>query len=51
MKQNQYNVDFKFIEEPEEFDKHTDRERLAYCLGATLYMPALRNFAEIVLYK
>lgn len=51
MKQNQYNVDFKFIEEPEEFDKHSDREWLAYCLGATLYMPALRNFAEIVLQK
>ncbi|MDY2820371.1 MAG: HpcH/HpaI aldolase/citrate lyase family protein [Hominisplanchenecus sp.] len=51
MKQNQYNVDFKFIEEPQEFDKHTEREQLAYCLGATLYMPALRNFAEIVLKK
>lgn len=51
MRQNQYNVDFKFIEEPREFDKHTEREQLAYCLGATLYMPALRNFAEIVLKK
>lgn len=51
MRQNQYNVDFKFIEEPWEFDKHTEREQLAYCLGATLYMPALRNFAEIVLKK
>lgn len=51
MKQNQYNVDFKFIEEPTEFDKHMEREQLAYCLGATLYMPALRNFAEIVLKK
>lgn len=51
MRQNQYNVDFKFIKEPQEFDKHTEREQLAYCLGATLYMPALRNFAEIVLKK
>lgn len=51
MRQNQYNVDFKFLEEPQEFDRHTEREQLAYCLGATLYMPALRNFAEIVLKK
>ena len=30
MRQNQYNLDFKFIEEPIEFDRHTDREQLAY---------------------
>lgn len=51
MRQNQYNLDFKFIEEPIEFDRHTDREQLAYCLGATLYMPALRDFSQIVLQK
>jgi len=32
-----------FYKEPEPFTKYTERETLAYALGATLYMPALRE--------
>lgn len=51
MKHNQYNVDFEFIREPEPFDKYSDRAFLSYCLGGTLYMPAIRQFSEIVIDK
>jgi citrate lyase beta subunit len=33
----------EFVRAPLEFDKFTARERLKYCLGATLYMPGTRN--------
>lgn len=49
MRHNQYGINFQFMKEPEEFDKYTDKEFLSYCLGATLYMPALRDFSQIVL--
>ena len=39
-----YNPDFKFVVEPEHFDKYTDRELLQYCLGATMYMPGFKDF-------
>lgn len=51
MKHNQYNVDFEFVREPEPFDKYSDRAFLSYCLGGTLYMPAIRQFSEIVINK
>ena len=31
-----YNPGFKFVVEPEHFNKYTDRELLQYCLGATM---------------
>jgi citrate lyase beta subunit len=48
MRHNQLGGNVKFVEEPIEFDKHTDKELLAYCLGAALYMPALKDFATII---
>lgn len=51
MKHNQYNVEFEFIKEPEAFDKYSERDFLSYCLGGTLYMPAVRQFSEIVINK
>ena len=42
MRHHLYNPDFKFVVEPESFNKYTDRELLQYCLGATMYMPARR---------
>lgn len=49
MRHHQYNPDFKFVVEPEHFDKYTDRELLQYCLGATMYMPGFKDFAPKIL--
>ena len=49
MRHHLYNPDFKFVVEPEVFDKYTDRELLQYCLGATMYMPGTKDFAPKVL--
>ena len=39
MKHHRHKPGFKFVVEPVEFGKYTERELLQYCLGATLYMP------------
>lgn len=49
MRHHLYNPDFKFVVEPENFDKYTDRELLQYCLGATMYMPGTKDFAPKIL--
>lgn len=49
MRHHLYNPDFKFVVPPENFNKHTDRELLQYCLGATMYMPGTKNFAPKIL--
>ncbi len=49
MRHHLYNPDFKFVVEPEHFDKHTDRELLQYCLGATMYMPGYKDFTPKIL--
>ncbi|MCR2046574.1 HpcH/HpaI aldolase/citrate lyase family protein [Acetatifactor muris] len=49
MRHHQYNPDFKFVVNPESFDKYTDREILQYCLGATMYMPGTKDFAPKIL--
>lgn len=49
MRHHLYNLDFKFLVEPEEFNKYTDRELLQYCLGATMYMPGTKDFAPKIL--
>lgn len=49
MKHHKYNPDYKFVREPEEFNKYTDRSMLQYCLGATMYMPGTKNFTEAIL--
>ena len=49
MKHHLYNPDFKFVLEPEHFDKNTDRELLQYCLGATMYMPGFKDFTPKIL--
>ncbi len=41
----------KFVIEPENFDKYTDREMLRYCLGATMYMPGTKDFLQPILTK
>lgn len=49
MRHHLYNPDFKFVVEPEHFNKHTERELLQYCLGATMYMPGFKDFTPKIL--
>lgn len=49
MRHHKYNPDYKFVKEPEEFDKYTDRQFLQYCLGANMYMPGIKDFTEAIL--
>lgn len=51
MKHHQYNPGFKFVKEPVEFDKYTDRSLLQYCLGATMYMPGTKDFVQKIVEK
>lgn len=51
MKHHQYNPNYKFIKEPVDFNKYTDRSLLQYCLGATMYMPGTKDFAQAVIDK
>lgn len=48
MRHHNYNKNFKFVVEPMEFDKYTDRKILQYCLGATMYMPGHKDFASAI---
>lgn len=49
MRHHMYNPNYKFIVDPMEFNKYTDRAMLQYCLGATMYMPGNKNFAQAIL--
>jgi citrate lyase beta subunit len=51
MKHHKYHPEYKFIVDPMEFDKYTDKSILQYCLGATMYMPGVKNFAPKILSK
>ena len=41
----------KFVIEPINFDKYTERDMLRYCLGATMYMPGTKDFLQPILDK
>ena len=49
MRHHKYNTEYKFVKEPEDFNKYTDRSMLQYCLGATMYMPGTKDFTEAIL--
>lgn len=49
MRHHLYNPDYKFVVPPMEFDKYTDRAMLQYCLGATMYMPGNKDFAQAII--
>lgn len=49
MRHHQYHPGFRFVREPESFDKYTDKELLQYCLGATMYMPGTKDFSSKIL--
>lgn len=49
MRHHLYNQEFHFVKEPEEFNKYTDLTLLKYCLGATMYMPGTKDFADKII--
>ncbi|MDX9694758.1 MAG: HpcH/HpaI aldolase/citrate lyase family protein [Bacteroidales bacterium] len=49
MRHHQYNKNFKFVIDPLQFDKNTEKELLQYCLGATLYMPGTKEISPKIL--
>lgn len=51
MRFHKYNPGFKFVNPPTEFNKHTDRDTLQYCLGSTLYMPGTKDIKDKVVNK
>ncbi|MFI3296600.1 MAG: HpcH/HpaI aldolase/citrate lyase family protein [bacterium] len=51
MQHHQYNVNYKFLQQPIQFDKYTSKDLLQYCLGATMYMPGHRDFASAIISK
>ena len=51
MKHHQYNSSYKFVKEPVDFNKYTERDLLQYCLGATMYMPGTKDFAQAIIEK
>lgn len=51
MRHHQYNPSYEFYKAPVEFDKYTDRSLLQYCLGATMYMPGTKDFAQAIIGK
>jgi citrate lyase beta subunit len=51
MRHHQYNTNFKFVKEPVDFNKNTDKKLLQYCLGGTLYMPGTKDILEKILKK
>lgn len=51
MKHHHYKEDFKFVVEPIDFNKYTEKSVLQYCLGATMYMPGYTDFASIIMTK
>lgn len=49
MRHHLYNKEFEFVLSPEEFDKNTSKELLQYCLGATMYMPGIKDFTNKII--
>lgn len=51
MRHHAHQPKSKFVIEPVNFDKYTDRNLLRYCLGATMYMPGTKDFLQPILTK
>lgn len=51
MRHHQYNPTFSFVKAPVDFNKYTPREFLPYCLGASMYMPGVKDFTDKILTK
>ena len=48
---HKYNSNYKFVKEPEAFDKYSEKDFLRFCLGATMYMPGTKEFAPAIINK
>ncbi|MGY6629538.1 MAG: HpcH/HpaI aldolase/citrate lyase family protein [Wenzhouxiangella sp.] len=46
MQHNTHNSAFRFVQQPEAFNRFTEKSLLQYCLGATLYMPGTRQVVD-----
>ncbi len=51
MRHHMHKSGIDFCVLPQEFNKHSDRSFLQYCLGGTLYMPSTRNILDKILSK
>lgn len=51
MKHHQYQHAVHFLVEPVDFNRHSEKSLLQYCLGATLYMPGNMKIAHKLLQK
>lgn len=49
MRHHRYNPEFRFVEDPVDFDRRTAPHLLRYCLGATMYMPGYQDFTQKIL--
>ena len=46
---HKYNPSYKFVKAPENFNKYSEKEFLRFCLGATMYMPGTKDFAQAII--
>lgn len=51
MRHHKYNQEFKFVVNPIEFNRFSEKEVLEYALGATMYMPGTKDFTEAIINK
>ena len=51
MRHHANQPDSKFVIRPESFNKYTEHGLLRYCLGATMYMPGVKDFLQPILTK
>lgn len=49
MRHHLYNKNYNFIVKPVDFNKYSSRDILQYCLGATMYMPGHKDFANAII--
>ena len=46
---HKYNPNFVFAKAPENFNKYSEKDFLRFCLGATMYMPGTKDFAQAII--
>lgn len=46
---HKYNPSYEFVKAPENFNKYSEKEFLRFCLGATMYMPGTKDFAQAII--
>ena len=46
---HKYNPSYEFVKAPENFNKYSEKDYLRFCLGATMYMPGTKDFAQAII--